>query len=378
MNLTTKTIQAIKTNGRYSDGNGLYFVKRGNSTAWCFRWMKNRKAHETTLGHFPAISLAAARDLAANAKFRIQRGISQSRPEAEHTFASTAAAYFDAHAPAWRSDKHATQWMTTLETYAFPHIGNHSINDITTDHILAIISGIWIAKPETASRVRGRIESVIDYATSRGWRTDENPARWKGHLSNLLPSRAKLARVTHHEAANWRAMPDILANAPETTTGRCLRLLALTATRSAEARGATWSEIDTEARTWIIPGTRTKNGNTHIIPLSDAAMAVLADQPRLSTFIFPGRFNTPMSDITLASTLTDGTVHGLRSTFRTWVQESTNFPRELAEAALAHTNPNKVEAAYARSTTIERRRELMQAWGRFCTQSETAKILAFG
>jgi hypothetical protein len=166
MNLTTKAIQSIKTNGRFSDGNGLYFVKRGNSTAWCFRWMHNRKAHETTLGHFPAISLAAARDLAASAKPATRGGGPAIKPAA-HSFATTTTAYLESHAPAWRSTKHATQWLATIETYAFPHIEHTAISDITTDHVLAILSGIWITKPETASRVRGRIESVIDYATSR-------------------------------------------------------------------------------------------------------------------------------------------------------------------------------------------------------------------
>ncbi len=264
--------------------------------------------------------------------------------------------------------------------------------------VLAILEPIWTKLPETASRVRGRIENVLDYATARRLRTGENPARWKGHLDHLLAARAKVAKVQHHAAVPWQDLPAIMAKLGESkgVAAACLRFLALTAARSGEARGAQWADIDMAAKTWTIPGERMKAGREHRVPLSESVLSILraayppeATEKPVSGFVFPGAKTNPvLSDVAVAKALATAgggsfTVHGMRSTFRDWAAESTAFPREVCEAALAHSNRDRVEAAYLRGDHFEKRRRLMEIWAAYATElvrkeaGEGADILQF-
>ncbi len=394
--LTDRTIKAIKADGRYGDGRGLWFVRRGGSTTWALRWMRAGKAREMSLGPYPEIGLAEARQAALEARRLILTGgdpieaRKASKGTDGRTFEATALEYIEAHRAGWRSAKHGAQWLATLAAYAFPIIGAKPVQAIATDDVLAILKPLWQAKPETASRLRGRIEAVLDYAKSRGWRAGENPAAWRGHLDNLLPARSKVAAVKHHAAVPGRDLPALYERiaAGGGISSRCLAFTVLTAARSSEARGARWSEIDLDARAWTIPGERMKAGKPHRVPLSDAAMAILhAMQPHqrgADGLIFPGSvIGKPMSDVALNKALAaaDGdafTVHGMRSTFRDWAAEATGTPREIAEAAIAHTNRDKVEAAYLRGDHFDRRRVLMDAWAAHCVRVPSANVLPIG
>jgi len=288
--------------------------------------------------------------------------------------------YLDAHASGWRSAKHGAQWEATLATYAYPHFGNLDVADIGTGHVMDALRPIWHVKTETASRVRGRIEAILDYATPLEWRSGPNPARWKGHLAAMLPARAKVAAVEHHAALPWVEVAAFMAElrARDATAGQVLQFTILTAARSNEALGATWGEIDLASAVWTVPAARMKAAREHRVPLSPAALAVLrkAAETRIGqggdVFVFPGaKANTSLSGMSMAMLLRrmgrgDLTVHGFRSTFRDWCSENTAFDRDTAEAALAHTVRDKVEAAYRRGDQLAKRRRLMDAWGGFC------------
>jgi integrase len=302
------------------------------------------------------------------------------------TFRTVARYYLDAHETAWRNTKHRAQWENTLTTYAYPHLGDLPVGSVGTEHVLAALQAIWHAKPETATRVRGRIEAVLDYARTREWRDGENPARWRGHLSNLLPARAKIAPVEHHAALPWREIGGFMAELrkQEGVGARALEFLILTAARSGEVRGATWGEIDFTAKHWTIPGVRMKAGKEHRVPLSESTLALLRavcpDDPDAGALVFPSPSRgerTPLSDMTLTAVLRrmkrgDLTAHGFRSSFRDWVAEATTTPREVAEAALAHTLADKVEAAYRRGDLFDKRGQLMEAWAAFCDRPSVA------
>ena len=388
--LTDRTIRAIKADGRYGDGRGLWFVRRGGSTTWAMRWMRGGKAREMSLGPYPEIGLADARQAALEARRLILAGgdpieARKARKGADgRTFETVALEYIEAHRAGWRNEKHGAQWLATLAAYAFPAIGAKPAQAIGTDHVLAILKPLWTAKPETASRLRGRIEAVLDYAKSRGWRAGENPAAWRGHLDNLLPARAKVAAVAHHPAVPWREIGTVMARLAESkgTAARCLQFAVLTAARSGEARGARWAEIDLDGGLWVVPGERMKAGKDHRVPLSEPALAVLREMEPLKRardgLVFPGgRPGSPLSDVALAKALRvagggDATVHGMRSAFRDWAAEATSFPREIAEAALAHSNRDKVERAYLRGDALDKRRLLMTQWAEHCTRSPDA------
>jgi integrase len=394
--LTDRTIKAIKTDGRYGDGRGLWFIRRGGSTTWALRWMRAGKAREMSLGPYPEIGLADARQAALDARRLILAGGDPiearraSRGADGRTFEATALEYIEAHKAGWRNVKHGAQWLATLKAYAFPTIGPKPVQAIMTDDVLAILKPLWQAKPETASRLRGRVEAVLDYAKSRGWRSGENPAAWRGHLDNLLPARSKVAAVVHHAAVPWRDLPGLYERITtgEGISARCLAFAILTASRSGEARGARWSEIDLAARVWTIPGSRMKAGKPHRVPLSDAAMAILyamqAHKRGDDSLVFPGGVvGKPMSDVALNKALAAAggdafTVHGFRSTFRDWTAEATSTPREIAEAALSHTNKDKVEAAYLRGDHFDRRRVLMDAWAVHCERVPSANVVPIG
>jgi integrase len=312
------------------------------------------------------------------------------------TFDWCAEQYINAQKPGWKNAKHADQWTNTLATYAKPIVGSLAVDSIDTSHVMKILEPIWSAKAETASRLRGRIESVLDWATTKNHRSGENPARWKGHLDNLLPAPSKLATVQHHPALPWLDMAAFMMALQKQAgiAARALEFAILTAARSGEVRGMAWSEIDLKNRMWIVPAVRMKAGKEHRAPLSDGALHVLQTAknatPLLKTqLVFPGTTVTratddapptlkPLSDMSLTAVLRrmgrgDITVHGFRSSFRDWAADVTLYPSDMAEMALAHTVGDKVEAAYRRGDMLEKRRQMMTEWAKHClTKPETS------
>jgi integrase len=292
------------------------------------------------------------------------------------TFDQCAAAYIKAHRASWKNAKHITQWTNTLAKYAGPLIGTLPVAAVDTDLVVKVLMPIWETKTETATRLRGRIECILDWATVSRFRTGENPARWRGHLDNLLANPDKIAPVKNHPALPWQEIGSFVKDLAiaEGVAARAVQFAILTACRSGEVRGATWGEIDLSAKLWTIPAERMKAGKEHRVPLSDAAMGVLTSIVRKGDFVFPGRkAGMSLSDMTLTAVLRrlgrgDITVHGFRSSFRDWCAEAPGnfYPREICEHALAHSLPDKVEAAYRRGDLLEKRVSLMQAWGIYC------------
>jgi len=346
------------------------------------------------LGTLADVSLSEAREAAQTARKLARQGIDPierrrtQRAEVAaraglNTFAEVADAYIAAHEASWRNAKHRQQWRNTLDTYAMPILGQVPVAQVDVGSVMRVLEPIWREKTETASRLRGRIESVLDYATARGWRTGDNPARWRGHMDNLLPARSKIALVEHHPALPWREIGPFMATLRDEVgvAALALQFAILTATRTGEAIGAMWSEIDMKEATWTIPAKRMKAGRGHRVPLSDAAAAVLSEVAKLRFVtgkdgpVFPGgRAGKPLSNMALLMLLrrmkrSDLTAHGFRSTFRDWCAEATNYPREVAEAALAHTLRDKTEAAYQRGDMMEKRRRLMAEWATFCSRA---------
>jgi integrase len=362
-------------------GLGLNVTKYG-SRSWIFRYQVGGRRRDMGLGRFPDVSLATARELARAARVRIVQGTDpidevrekRSAQAAERlaslTFREAAEQYIEAHEAGWKSTKHAQQWRNTLQTYANPKIGSLLVQDITVAHVLSILEPIWRTRTETASRVRNRIEAVLGWATTRGFRSGLNPARWKDHLDNLLPAPAKVAKKAHHRALPFVDAPGFMLRlrTQDGVGARALEFLILTAARSGEVRGATWSEFDEASATWTIPGSRMKAGKEHRVPLSPAAMALFRQQKEraLNQWVFPGMKEKPLSDMTLSAVLkrmqVDAVPHGFRSTFRDWAAEETHYSREVAEMALAHAIGDKVEAAYRRGDLFEKRRSLMADW----------------
>lgn len=385
--------------GRYADGHGLYlFVRQGVAgltRAWVFRYqMPGGKLRDLGLGATDVVTLAEAREKALTLRRKVRDGIDPlAEREAEKaqardvmTFQKVTEMYIAAHAAGWKNAKHAAQWPSTMTAYVFPVIGHLPVGSIDTGGIMRCLEPIWQDKPETASRVRGRIESVLDYATARHWRSGDNPARWRGHLDNLLPARMKVAKVQHHAALAWRQIGAFMASldGQDGVAPLALRFAILTAARTGEAIGASWGEIDLTEKVWTIPPERMKAAREHRVPLSTGALAVLAKAAPLRTDqsteapVFPGaKAGKPLSNMALLMLLrrmerADLTAHGFRSTFRDWCGESTNHPREVAEAALAHTIKDKAEAAYARGDLMEKRRRLMEDWAKFCARPAPA------
>jgi integrase len=309
---------------------------------------------------------------------------SAAQTQAAHsmTFSKVAEAYIASHEAAWRNAKHKYQWRQSLETYAYPHFGHVSVADVVTAHVLAALEPIWRTKAETAGRLRGRIEAVLNYAKVRGWRSGENPATWRGHLAQLLPSHSKIAKPKHHAALPWAEVAGFIValRQQEGIGAKALEFAILTAGRSGEVLGATWGEIDLKAKVWTVPANRMKAGREHRVPLSAPAINLLRELGSIfgtdpDDYVFPGaRPQKGLSNMSLIMTLRrmkrgDLTAHGFRSTFRDWVSERTGYPREVAEAALAHIVGNTVERAYRRGDLFEKRRKLMSDWGVFCTHS---------
>ena len=349
------------------------------SRSWLFRYMLRGQARYQGLGSCELVTLAEARQKALGGRRLIAGGID---PLAERrsakakpvTFADCAERYIAAHAPGWRNPKHRAQWTATLATYANPVIGQLPVGAIDTAAVMQVLEPIWATKPETASRVRGRIEAILDWATSCGHRQGDNPARWRGHLQRLLPARSKVAPVEHHAAMAYTDMPVFMAQLHDQagTGARCLELVILTAARTGEAIGARWEEIDLKARTWTVPASRMKGGKQHVVPLSEPAIALLTALPRSGDLVFEGaRTGKPISNMAMMMLLRrmghgNLTVHGFRSGFRDWAAETTAHANHVVEMALAHTVGNGVEAAYRRGDLLEKRRQLMADWAAFC------------
>ena len=337
------------------------------------------------LGPYPAVTLAMAREKARAARALIEQGQDpvheRERAKAallalqakQLTFDEAARQFIDAKAAEWRNVKHSLQWTSSLETYASPVIGKLNVSAIEQAHVLAVLEPIWSTKTETASRVRGRIEQVLDWSRVRGYREGDNPARWRGHLDKLLPAPRKISKVEHHDALPVDTVPAFMQQLKLRPgyAARALEFAILTAGRSGEVRGATWDEIDIEAAVWTVPAERMKAGKEHRVPLSEHALNLLKALPRLegATVIFPAPRGGQLSDMAMTALMrrmgAPAVPHGFRSTFRDWCGDRTSFPRDLAEAALAHALESQVEAAYRRSDALERRRQMMETWAKF-------------
>ena len=392
--LSALKVDKAKQPGMYGDGGGLYLRVTGDGAKnWVFRFMLNGRPRWMGMGPSHTVNLAEARRRAGDHRLRRHDGIDpiearraerlQARLDAAKavTFKQSAESYIKAHRPGWRNAKHAGQWEATLATYAEPVIGKLSVQAIDTALVLKCLEPIWTEKPETAGRVRGRIEVILDWAKVRGYRTGENPARWRGHLDKLLPARGKVRRVEHHAALPYAELPGFLIALREQQgiAARALEFTILTAARTGEVIGARWNEIDLLDKTWTLPAGRMKAGKEHRVPLSARTLTILeemqAHRHAEDGFVFPGgKHGKPLSNMAFLMLLRrmgrdDLTAHGFRSSFRDWVAERTNFPAEVAEMALAHTVSDKTVAAYNRSDLFERRRRLMQQWATFCTTS---------
>lgn len=352
---------------------------------WILRITVAGRRRDIGIGAFPEVSLANARQAAGSMRQQAREGID---PLAERhsakaalraaqakalTFNQCAERFINAKAREFRNPKHVAQWRSTLDTYAGPVIGALPVERIELAHVVQVLQPIWDTKTETAARLRGRIERVIDYAIASGYRTGENPARWKGKLDAILPQPGKLKRVQHHRALPWIDAPAFLAalHLRDGTAARAVEFVLYTAARSGEVRGARWEEIDLDASVWTVPGERMKAGRDHRVPLSDPAAALLRSLPRFEgcPYVFPTAQGGKLSDMALTAVMRrmqiDATVHGLRSTFRDWCAEATHHPRDVAEMALAHTIESKVEAAYRRGDLFAKRAQLMADWAQF-------------
>jgi integrase len=387
--LTARAIQQAKRRGYYNDGGGLYLrVAEGGSKSWVFRFKAGPRLREMGWGSVATLSLQEAREKARECRKLRLDGIDP----IEHrkatrtaatlgaakvmTFKEAAEAYVATHRDSWKNEKHRHQWLSTAATYAYPTLGTLPVQTIDVDLVLKVLQPIWKVKTETASRLRGRIENILAWATVRKYRQGENPARWRGHLDQLLPRPGKVQNVEHHAALPYAAINAFMAELRQIggAAAQALELTILTATRTSEVLGAKWQEIDLIERAWTIPAERMKAGREHRVPLSDRAFAIIEERQRAreSDFVFAGgKTGRPLSNMAMMMLLRrigrgDLTVHGFRSSFRDWAAETTNFPRDVCEMALAHTIDSRVEAAYRRGDLFRKRRQLMEAWARYC------------
>jgi integrase len=391
--LTALKVERAKRPGMYADGGGLYLQVTQGGASWIYRYMLGGRAREMGLGPLALFGLSDARARALDARRLRHEGIDpiearkaarmQARLDSARamTFEQCAEAYIEAHRAGWRNAKHAAQWQATLTTYAEPIIGRLPVQAIDTALVLKVLEPIWTTKPETAGRVRGRIESILDWAKVRGYRAGENPARWRGHLDKLLPARGKVRRVEHHAAMSHAALPGFLMTLrqQEGIAARALEFAILTAARTGETLGARYSELDLLDKTWTVPPGRMKAGKAHRVPLSARALAILEEMQSFrpagdpDSYVFPGgKPGRPLSNMAFLMLLrrighADLTAHGFRATFKTWASERTGFQNEIVEASLAHVIGSKVEQAYRRGDMFEKRRRLMDAWATFCT-----------
>ena len=379
----------IKKQAQYGDGKGLWLqVSAFGTRSWLLRYMVAGRARVMGLGPYPEVSLKEARERAAEARKQIRDGVDPidarrekkmaAKVEAARltSFAQCVEEYLETHESAWKNNKHREQWRSTIATYAHPIIGKLPVAAVDTALVLKVLRPIWLKKPETASRLRGRIERILAWATVSEYRQGENPARWRGHLQEMLPAKTKVQKVKHHAALPYADVPAFMAQlrGRDSISARALEFTILNANRTGEVIGAKWEEINFEDKVWTVPASRMKAGKEHRVPLSACAMEILKSLPRErdNPFIFIGGSkgkalsNMAMLELLRGMNGNGYTVHGFRSSFKDWCAETTNYPRELAEAALAHTLPNKVERAYQRGDLLEKRRRLMREWAKFC------------
>ena len=365
-------------------------VTQTGSRSWILRYQIAGRRRDLGLGGYPDVTLAGAKEAAREARAKIAQGIDpiedaralRSQLIASHasalTFSQAATQYIEAHKDSWKNAKHVQQWTNTLQVYAHPKIGKMLVRDVALPHVLSVLEPIWRNKTETASRLRGRIESVLDWAAVRGYRPDNNPARWKGLLDKILAAPTKITKTNHHKALPYKALAAFMKRLREQEGmgARALEFTILTASRSGEVRGATWAEFDLDNALWTIPAGRMKASKEHREPLSDAAMAILKVQKETAfcDYVFPSPRGAALSDMTLSAVLRRmqeaAVPHGFRSTFRDWAAEKTDYPSEVAEMALAHTIGNKVEAAYRRGDLFNKRRQMMQDWSDYAMSSK--------
>lgn len=385
-------------------GLGLNVTQTG-SRSWILRYRVAGVRKDMGLGGYPDVTLAQAKELARTARIKLAQGIdpiAERREEwrkliaevaAAVTFKEAARRYIDSQESTWQNDKHVQQWRNTIETYAAPKIGQLPVKDITLADVLSVLEPIWRNKTETASRLRGRIESIIDWAIAKGYRTESNPARWKGLLDKILPAPGKIAKVDHHRALPYPELPAFMLKLAEQQGmgARALEFAILTACRSGEVRGATWDEFDLPNGIWTVPASRMKAKKEHRVPLSPRALQIVSELEKavFCEFVFPSTHQpksgnakgSPLSDMTLAAVLRRMDVpavpHGFRSTFRDWCAEQTDYPNEVAEMALAHTISNKVEAAYRRGDLFEKRKQLMHDWGSYAFSPSLPPAIKF-
>jgi integrase len=372
-----------------ADGGNLLLQVTGKpdgsfSRSWIFRYERDGVRHDLGLGPLDTLSLAEARRRARDLRIQLLDGVDlrgireQKRAERleqlsqrarQMTFRECALRCIEGHEDSWRSAEHHRQWITSLEQYVYPLIGDLPVDEIATPHIVKVLEAIWKDKPETASRVRGRIERVLGWAQVRGFRSGDNPARWRGHLQELFPSRGKIQKTEHHSAMPFAEVPTFMVElrAHNSLTARALEYCILTATRSGEVLHAKWGEIDLAAKTWTIPAARMKAGNEHRVPLPARALEILAALPREGELLFP-LTHTAMLELLRRMGHDSVTVHGFRSSFRDWASERTNFPEIVAEQALAHAVGSKVQRAYHRTDLYGKRKRLMADWAAWCAR----------
>ena len=393
--LTAKKVERLKIPGRYPDGHNLYLqVGDTGGKSWLFRFERDGRERWHGLGAAYTFSLKEARERARAARQLLADGIDPiDHRKAERaklaaararllTFREAAERYFDQHEGKWKSAKHRAQFTSTLRQYAYPVLANMSVAEIDTPAVLRAIEPHWLTKAETMSRVRGRIEAVLDWCTVRGYRTGDNPARWKNHLAEVLPTRGQVAKVNHHAALAYAAVPAFMAELRkrEGVAARALEFAIFTVARTSEVIGAQISEINFGEKTWTVPAGRMKGGKEHKVPLSDRAIELLRELPteQGNEHLFTGsQAGSGLSSMAMPQVLKrmgrgDITVHGFRSSFRDWVGETTNFPNHVVEMALAHAVGNAVEAAYRRGDLLAKRRQLAKAWAKYCTSPPPA------
>jgi len=398
--LKVRTLGSLKRPGLYADGAGLYLqVGEGGARSWVYRYMLNRRAHMMGLGSALIFTLAEARERVAEQRKLRAEGIDPIEHRDAHkaakaleaakskTFGECAKAYITAHRSGWRNPKHAAQWQSTIDTYCTP-IAKLAVQNIDAALVVRVLEPIWTEKPETASRLRGRMERILDWAKVRGYRHGENPARWRGHLDKLLPAGKRRQRVKPHAALPFDEIGAFMRELrkQDGIGARALEFTILTAARTGETIGAKWAELDLDAAIWAIPAERMKGHRWHRVPLSGTALAVLRELPKGEgdDYVFPSlRSRKALSNMAMLQLLKrmgrgDLTVHGFRSSFRDWASERTNFSREVCEMALAHVIEDQTEAAYRRGDLFEKRQRLMAEWAKFIDQPVKSKVVAIG
>ncbi|MBR0704566.1 tyrosine-type recombinase/integrase [Bradyrhizobium diazoefficiens] len=386
--LSARTVATLAKPGRHSDGGGLYLsISPNGARSWVFMWKTAGRRREMGLGPVRDVPLLKAREKAANARQLVLEGrdplAARDTERSQVTFGEAADSLIESMSPSWRNEKHRAQWTMTLTTYC-QQIRSKPVAEISTDDVLAVLEPLWRSKPETASRLRGRIERVLSFAKARGMRSGENPAQWRGHLDAILPRRPMLTRG-HHKALPFQEVPAFMQRlrGMEGIAPKALEFAILTAARSGEVFGLVWPELSLDDRVWVVPAPRMKGGREHRVPLTSRAVQILQQMKRLQTegslLVFPGgKKGKRLSETSLEAVLermdVDATPHGFRSSFRDWAGDATAFPREVAEAALAHIVGDKAERAYRRGDALDKRRKLMDEWQTFCEAKPSNKL----